>query len=140
MLSPRSCRFFLRLCEQWIELSGFVERIEIIAAAHMGFADENLRKGAAAVCALDHLLPYVPIPAGIDLMKDHSLPGEQFFRLLAIGTVSDSINFDCGHDVSKFDRISYFFLYGGPHRIGNPGEDQHIDVGRAGAAECPGAA
>jgi hypothetical protein len=31
-------------------------------------------------------------------MKDCALSGEQFFCLLAIGAVSDSINFDCDHD------------------------------------------
>ena len=42
-------------CEQRIELAGALERIEIVAAADMGRADENLRHRGAAVGAFDHL-------------------------------------------------------------------------------------
>ena len=39
-----------------IELALTVERIELVAAADMGVADENLRKGRAGAGAIPHLL------------------------------------------------------------------------------------
>ena len=42
--------------EHGIELARAVEGVQLVAAADMGFADENLRKGRARAGAIPHLL------------------------------------------------------------------------------------
>src|ERR1700688_1140362 len=126
MRSPCSSGFFLGRGDERIELARLVERIEIVAAADMGRADEDLRIGAAAACAFDHLFAYVPVPADVDLVEAYTFSREQFLRVLAIGAVADGINIDRGHDGAQ---MLFDWLYGRSSRIGNPGENQHIDIG-----------
>src|SRR5580704_1077457 len=87
----------LRCRQQWIELARFVERIEIVAAADVGGADENLRVCAAAASALDHLFADVPA-VHIDLVEAYTFAGEQVLGVGAIGAVLDGIDVDRGHD------------------------------------------
>src|SRR6185437_277366 len=98
----RSYGRFLRLIpyfrEQGIELACLFERIEIVAAADMRPGDENLRECAAAVGARDHFPSRVPVPTGIDLVEADALAGQQFLGIGAVGTVTDRIDIDIGHD------------------------------------------
>ena len=50
----------IRLCQQGIELAFVFERVEFVAAADMGRADENLRHGGAPIRALGHLARATP--------------------------------------------------------------------------------
>src|SRR5579863_5936748 len=102
MSSPCSCRrafcrLLRRLLKQWIELAGLVEGVEIVAAADMDRADENLRISAASISARDHLFAFFPVSADVDLMKAYTFTGEQFLRVEAIGAVANGIDVDCGH-------------------------------------------
>ena len=67
----------------------------------MSRADENLRVGAAAVGAFDHLLAYVPVTGGIDLMETDALAGQEFLGVRAIGAIQNGIDVDRGHDGTK---------------------------------------
>src|SRR5580692_4964765 len=137
MLMRYSLRLFLGRGEQRVELAGFVQRIKIVAAADMGRADENLRIGAPAAGALDHLFAYVPVSTDVDLVEAYTLSRQQVLRILTIGAVANGIDVDRGHDDAK-GLVDW--LYGRSPRIGNPGENQHIDIGGAGAQQSPGAA
>src|SRR6202166_635860 len=137
MLMRYSLRLFLGSGEQRVELAGFVQRIKIVAAADMGRADENLRIGAPSARALDHLFTYVPVSIGVYLVEAYTLSRQQVLRILAIRAVADGIDVDRGHDDAK-GLVDW--LYGRSPRIGNPGENQHIDIGGAGAQQRPGAA
>src|SRR6516225_2412004 len=79
--------------EQRIELARLVERVEIVAAADMGRADENLRESAAAACALDHLIADVPA-VHVDLVEAYTFLREQVLGVGAIGAVLDGIDVD----------------------------------------------
>src|SRR5580692_9828806 len=103
----------------------------------MSRADEDLRIAARAARALDHLFAYVPVSTGVDLVEAYTLSRQQVLRILAIRAVANGINIDRGHDDAK-GLVDW--LYGRSPRIGNPGENQHVDIGGAGANECPGAA
>src|SRR5580704_15470674 len=130
-------RLFLGRGEQGVELAGFVKRIEIVAAADMGRADEDLRIGAPAARALDHFFAYVPVSTGVDLVEAYTLSRQQVLRILAIRAVANGIDVDRGHDDAK---VLIGWLYGRSPRIGNPGENQHIDIGGASTQQSPGAA
>src|SRR5580693_9443171 len=103
----------------------------------MGRADEDLRIGAPSARALDHLFAYVPVSAGVDLVEAYTLSRQQVLRILTIGAVANGIDVDRGHDDAK-GLVDW--LYGRSPRIGNPGENQHVDIGGAGAQQSPGAA
>src|SRR5277367_3479071 len=87
----------LNLGQQGIEPAGLVERIKVVAAAHMGGADEDLRKGILPVGALDHLLTDVPFAGGVNLLEAYALLGKQFLRGVAIGAVADGVDVDSSH-------------------------------------------
>src|SRR4029077_17256740 len=113
------------------------ERIKIVAAADMGRADENLRIGAPPAWRRDDVLPEVQRSTGVDLVEAYTLSRQQVLRILAIRAVTNGIDIDRGHDDAK-GLVDW--LYGRSPRIGNPGENQHIDIGGAGAQQSPGAA
>src|SRR5690606_15028463 len=56
-----------RAGKQRVEPALALQRVQVVAAADMGFADEDLRKGRAAVGARDHLLPQFRRPGGAAL-------------------------------------------------------------------------
>ena len=66
--------------EQRIELAGALERMQVVAAADMHGADENLRHRHAAIRPLDHLVAPLPIAADVDFVKATPL---RFSRALA---------------------------------------------------------
>ena len=71
---------------------------EIVTAADMRRADENLRVGAAAVGALDHRFANVPFSGDVDLMKAYAFARKQVLGVLAIRAVLHGIDVDGGHD------------------------------------------
>src|SRR4029077_2562337 len=79
----------------------------------MGRADENLRVGAPAVGALDHLLANIPFSSDVDLMVAHALSRKELLGILAIGAVANRINIDIGHDRSQFLAKSYMDVRAG---------------------------
>src|SRR5580692_12000480 len=103
----------------------------------MSRADEDLRIGAPPAGALDHLFAYVPVSTDVDLVEAYTLSRQQVLRILAIRAVANGINIDRGHDDAK-GLVDW--LYGRSPRIGNPGENQHVDIGSAGPRQRPGAA
>src|SRR5258708_26438427 len=70
-------------------------------------------------------------------MEAYTLSGEKFLCILAIGTIADGVDVDRSHGNAQL--ISNW-LYGRSPRVGNPGENQHIDIGGAGPQQRPGAA
>src|SRR5258707_1328993 len=91
-----SCRAFRRRVEQRIELAGFIEGVEIVAAADMGGADEDLRHRAASLGALDHGVAQLAIAADVEFGERYALFVEQFFRPLAVGAIRRGVDFDGG--------------------------------------------
>src|SRR5580693_3945246 len=68
----------------------------------MGRADENLRIGAAAFGALNHLFSNVPFPGDVDFMEARAFAGQQILRVVAVGAELDSVDVDGGHDRALF--------------------------------------
>src|SRR5205807_5534562 len=69
--------------EQRVELPCRFERVEILAAAHVSRADEDLRHGAAPVCPTDHLNTALGLPGDVDLAEGDPFAFEQFLRRTA---------------------------------------------------------
>src|SRR5713101_3671679 len=86
--------------EQRIELAGLVERVEIVEAAHMGRADENLRHRHASVRARHHVASPFRIAADVDLGELDSLVRQQPYGGVAIRAVAGRVNLDRDHDKS----------------------------------------
>src|SRR5215510_4655262 len=104
----------------------------------MGRADKDLRVGASAAGALDHFLTNVPFSSDVDLMVAHAFARKELLGVLAIGAVTNRINIDIGHSGSQsLAAIFSKVLYGRSCRLGNPGKNQHIDIGGSGAQQRP---
>src|SRR5205085_7371445 len=76
--------FFSLTRKQRIELAGFVERVELIAAADMRLTNEHLRKRARPIGLLDHLEPQVALARRVDFLERHALAGQQLPRRVRV--------------------------------------------------------
>src|SRR5687768_7130722 len=76
---PRSCGAVRdrRTVQQWIELAVVLKGVEVVAAADMKRANENLRHGVPAIGALDHLSAQGAVARYVNLVKGHALLLEQ---------------------------------------------------------------
>src|SRR6478609_2965581 len=83
--------------QQRIEASGAVERHQLVAAADMPAADENLRHRGASARAADRLLALGGAMRRVDLAERHVLAAEQVHGARAVGTPWLSVDFDLGH-------------------------------------------
>src|SRR5215467_257623 len=83
--------------KQRVELAGAVERVQLVGAAHMRCADEDLRHGHASIGALDHSAATPWVAADVDLHECDSLAGEQRLGGLAIAAIAGGIDFDLCH-------------------------------------------
>src|SRR4051812_45496250 len=72
--------------QQAVEPARPFQRHEVVAAADMRVADEDLRHGRAAVRALDHRLPLLPAEIDGNLLILDSLAVEQVLGSPAIRT------------------------------------------------------
>src|SRR5579863_3278706 len=105
---PRSCALSF-LGEQRVELAAFLERVELVAAADMRCADEDLRDRGASVGARDHLLAHLRIRRDVDLAEFHALAREQLLCPMAIGAILLRIDFDRSHNDALI--LSEAYLY-----------------------------
>ena len=80
--------------EQRIELAGPLERVEIVAAADMGRADENLRHGHASLRARHHVASPFRIAAHVDLGELDPFARQQPLGGVAIGAIAGGVNLD----------------------------------------------
>src|SRR5262245_45255998 len=76
--------------------------MQIVAAADMDLADENLRHGHAAIGTLDHLGAPFRIGADIDFGELHVLAVQQRLGRDAIGAIAGRIDFDFAHLNGRF--------------------------------------
>src|SRR3954451_13534011 len=83
--------------QQWIELPLPLKLMQLVRAAHMGRADEDLRHGVAAGRTFDHLPPALRVAAYVVFGERYSLAGEQRLGGKAIGAVASGIDFDLRH-------------------------------------------
>src|SRR5579872_1421112 len=133
-----SCGLFFALREQPVELAGILERIELVAAADVSGADENLRHRASPVRPRAHRLARWRVPGDVDFMELHTFARKQFPRPVTIGTKLLRVDFYGSHNSAL--SLSPRPLYGRLHRIGNPRKNQHVDIRRAGPKQRPGTA
>src|SRR6266436_1661302 len=80
-----------------VELARAVERDHLVAAADMLAIDEDLRDGAAAMRALDHLGPPPRLLIEADLGEIDPLLFQQRTRTRAIGAPTRRIHLDPSH-------------------------------------------
>src|SRR5436305_7064299 len=109
----RSCRMLFLGGQQRIEPPSAVEGVEVVKAADMGRADEDLRHGHASVGALDHLAPSFRIAGHVDLGENHCLAVQKRFGRMAIRAIASGVNLDMGH-VSR--EMLSLGLYGNARR------------------------
>ena len=89
---------------------------------------------------VDHLFASLAVSGYVDLMELNALAGQQFLGVGTIRAIWDGVDIDrCHGDACNFCQISYI-LYGRSPGLGNPGKNQHIDIGGAGPQQCPRAA
>ena len=74
-----------------------MQRIQIVAAANMSRADEDLRHGGAPIGALDHLAALLRIAADVDLQELDPLAGEECLGGIAKAAKAGGIDFDLCH-------------------------------------------
>src|SRR5581483_516605 len=86
----------LLLLKQRIELAARVERLQLVRAADMDIADEDLRHCLPAG-ALDELHPRVVVPADVDLFVLHVLLLQQALRADAVGAGFRGVDLDRFH-------------------------------------------
>src|SRR5204862_5102657 len=70
-------------------------------------ADENLRIGAAAVGALNHLFANVAFAGDVDLMEAYAFTRKQVLGVCAIRAVLHGIDVDGRHDPMQSSANSY---------------------------------
>src|SRR5262245_7955407 len=84
--------------EQRIELAGFLERVKLVAAAHVRSSDKYLRGRGMPVRPLDHFGPPLTIAGHIDLGESDALAVQKFLGPIAIGAIRARVNDDVRHD------------------------------------------
>src|SRR5262249_17938369 len=82
--------------KQQTNLARTIEGEEIIIAAYMGRADEDLRHGRPPIRPSYHVAAPFRIAAHVDLIERDALARQQSLRGVAVGTVAGGINLD--HD------------------------------------------
>src|SRR5258708_22633607 len=80
--------------QQRIKPAGPVEIVEIVEAADMGRANEDLRHGHASVGALNHPAPSLPIAGHVDFGEGHALPAHKRLGRPAIAARAGGVDFD----------------------------------------------
>src|SRR6266478_1300337 len=80
-----------------VEFARAIERDHLVAAADMLAIDEDLRDGAAAMRALDHLGPPPRLLIEADLGEIDALSLQQRLRPRAIGAPPCRVHLDLGH-------------------------------------------
>src|SRR6185503_15166246 len=83
--------------EERIELAGRIELMQVVAAADMHCADEDLRNRIAAVRPFHHLAAQVPVSADVDLLEVDALAFQQGLGGVAIGAIPGGVDFDRRH-------------------------------------------
>src|SRR3954469_10403482 len=79
--------------QQGVEFAGALESVQIVAAAHVGLADENLGDAASAA-ALLHLGALLRRGVDVDLLELDAFAGEQLAGAVAIGTPARGVHDD----------------------------------------------
>src|SRR5438034_11393056 len=104
---PGRCRYsterarFGSCPDQIVEVTGALEGDQVIAAADMMLADEDLRNRGAAISALDHLLANLAAIIDRDLAILHALLLEQRLSAPAVRAEGLGINLDRRHRCSS---------------------------------------
>src|SRR3569623_484781 len=83
--------------KQGIELARGIERVQVVGAADMHCADEDLRNRIAAVRPVHHLAAQGAVGADVDLMEVDALAFQQGLGGVAIGAVPGGVDFESGH-------------------------------------------
>src|SRR5271169_6873406 len=90
--------------KQRIELASVFKLVKVVAAAHMGGSDEDLRDGGAAIGARDHLGAHRRGACHVEFDEVHSLVAEQLLGRYAVGTKGGGIDLDRRHSLKTFAR------------------------------------
>src|SRR5690606_10039386 len=110
---PGRCLAWRSSGQQGVQLAGPLERVQVVEAADVGSADEDLRKGRAAR-ALHHLALLLHVHGGDDLGVVHALVAQQGLGARAIGTERLGVDDDLGQGDSS-----------------NPADAPHLGISRA---------
>src|SRR5664280_2249093 len=101
--------------EHGIELARSVEGVQLVAAADMGFADENLRKGRARAGAIPHLLTKRRIGGDVEFSERRLLARQKRLGGAAIAAARTGIDLDGSGHVALSRRCPIiWWLYGRP--------------------------
>src|SRR6202043_2317046 len=83
--------------QEWIEFAGSLEGVQIVAAAHVGLADEDLRHCPTAARFLLHLVAGAPVHEHVHLPDFRALLLKQCLGPDAVGTDWRCIDRDATH-------------------------------------------
>jgi hypothetical protein len=84
--------------QQRVKRPGVVERVNVITAADMLAADENLGNSPAAIGAACHRLAQAGVVANVDFLESHALLGQEPLGGDAIGTSLGRIDLNRFHE------------------------------------------
>src|ERR1044072_3637581 len=84
-------------CEHRVELAFFLERVKVVAAADMRGADEDLRKRAAAIRPLDHLVAQLAVTGRVDFLESHALARQEVPCRIRVVAEIARVNHHLGH-------------------------------------------
>ena len=87
--------------QQRIELARLLKGMQIVAAADMGLADENLRHAGAAPGALRHQRLAGAVAIDRNLRENRFFPSQQVEGRVAIGAAVFGIDGDGWHETSR---------------------------------------
>src|SRR5437868_5527556 len=87
--------------------------MQVVRAAHMNRADEDLRHGIAAVGALDHRAALLGVAGHIDLVECDPLARQQGLGCDAIGAVAGSVDVNLRHRGLAANSFDFVVLYMG---------------------------
>src|SRR5712691_2656606 len=85
--------------QQRVEPAGPLERVELVATADVGRADEDLRRRGFAVGAADHLGAALLMTGHVDLLERDALAAQELLRPGAIRTIGFGVDHDRDHQI-----------------------------------------